>query len=216
MRSAFSAIATVRRYSQGEFLHHNGDEADGIFGLVDGTLDVTIPRADGLQLTIHRAAPGFWFGDIALFGGGGLLDCVVAGSVTQVVHIPHLPLRELVRVHPEFYEEFYALGYANMSIVLRLLANLATTPSAARVAMRLLMYDEKNEGAELSLSQSKLAELVGLSPPTLQRILRRLQAKDVIEVGYGRIRILDQRGLRALCGAIRGRRAQPYSTDSRS
>jgi CRP/FNR family cyclic AMP-dependent transcriptional regulator len=42
--------------------------------------------------------------------------------------------------------------------------------------------------------------MVALSLPTLQRVLRRLQDGGLIELGYGRIRILDRRGLLSLCG----------------
>jgi len=50
----------------------------------------------------------------------------------------------------------------------------------------------------LQISQGKLAELVALSLPTLQRVMRRLQQKGLIELGYGQIRIVDRQGLVAL------------------
>lgn len=66
VRAALRAIARVRELDAGEYLFMVGDRANGMFGLVSGTLDISIPRADGQELTIHRADTGFWFGDLAL------------------------------------------------------------------------------------------------------------------------------------------------------
>ena len=198
-RAALAGIARLRDYAAGEALYHFGDAPNGIFGLVRGAIDLTIPRADGMDVTAHRAEPGFWVGDLALFAGQTRLVSVVAAEATRVVHLPARELRRLVEADPSLYADFYALTHENMATALRLLANLATTPSEARVAVRLLLLEEAQAG-ELRLSQAKLAEMIALSVPTLQRVLRRLEGEGVVELGYGRIRIVDRRGLLALCG----------------
>jgi len=199
VKALLRRIARVRRYGPGEPLYLHGDEANGIFGLADGALDVTIPRADGMDLSIHRADAGFWIGDLALFVGQTRLVSVVAATPSIVIHFPQSDLRQLVDAAPELIPEFYALTYENMATALRLLANLAISSSEMRVAVRLLMYEDAPRNTGLHMSQNKLAELVGLSVPTLQRVLRRLQEEKLIKVGYGRIRVLDRQGLLSIC-----------------
>lgn len=203
LRTTLGRIARVRRYSAGEPVYLYGDVANGIFGLVDGELDVTIPRADGVDLTIHRADAGLWIGDLALFVGHTRLVSVIAAADSNLIHLPQTELRQIIDANPELYSEFYALTYENMSLALRLLANLAISPSETRVAVRLLMYDASPESLGLKISQSKLAELVGLSPPTLQRVLKRMQDENLIKLGYGRIEILDRKRLLSLCDGAR-------------
>ncbi|MCB1487199.1 MAG: Crp/Fnr family transcriptional regulator [Bauldia sp.] len=198
LREALARLARIRCYAAGEPLYFHGDEPNGIFGLVSGGLDVTIPRADGLDLTVHRADPGFWIGDLATFVGQTRLVSVVATQPTHVIHLPQHALRPLIERAPELYPEFYALTYENMSLALRLLANLAVSPSEVRVAVRLLMYEQSPDKTRLNISQDKLAELVGLSAPTLQRALKRLQDQSLIRLGYGHIDILDRAGLMSL------------------
>lgn len=198
-RSDVARIARLRRFAPGEPIYLFGDEPDGIYGLVEGGLDVAIPRADGMDLTAHRADPGFWVGDLAMFVGQTRLVSLIAASRTQVIHLPQNALQRLVEAEPDYLRDFYALTYENMKLTLRLLANLATTPSEVRIAMRLLMYDDAEKQTGIPVSQSKLAELLGMSAPTLQRVLRRLQDDGLIEVGYGRIRILDRRKLLSIC-----------------
>lgn len=200
LKEALRRIARLRRFSPGEAIYLVGDEPNGIFGLVDGGVDIAIPRSDGLEMTVHRADPGFWIGDLAQFTGQTRLVSVVAAEPTLVIHFPQHALRPLVEASPGFYPDFYALTYENVRLLLRLLANLASTPSEVRVAMRLLMYDGARDRLGINISQGKLAELVGLSAPTLQRALRRLQDDNLIKVGYSRIEILDRRGLQSICG----------------
>jgi CRP-like cAMP-binding protein len=195
VRALLGRIARVRRFGAGEPLYLHGDTANGIFGLADGALDVTIPRADGMDLSIHRADAGFWIGDLAFFVGQTRLVSVVAAIPSIVVHFSQTDLRQLVEAAPELIPEFYALTYENMATALRLLANLAISSSELRVAVRLLMYEDAPMRTGLAMSQNKLAELVGLSVPTLQRVLRRMQDEKLIKVGYGRIQILDRSAL---------------------
>lgn len=199
LKSCLSKIALVRHYSPGEPLYLYGDPPNGIFGLIDGGLDITIPRSDGLDLTVHRAEAGFWVGDLGLFSGQPRLVSVVAAVRTTVIHLPDHALRAIVERHPEFFPEFYALTYENIRVILSLLGNLAITPSEARVAARLMMHAELEHVQVLKVSQAKLAELVGLSSATLQRALKRLQDERLVRVGYGQIEILDRAGLLRIC-----------------
>jgi CRP-like cAMP-binding protein len=195
VQHSLAKAARVKRFARYEALYLCGDEPNGIFGLVDGALDINIPRADGLDFTIHRADSGFWIGDLAMFGNQFRLVSVIAADVTTVIYFDQITLRQMVETNPALYPEFYALTYKNTELTLRLLANLAISNSEARVAVRLLMNDESENSANLGLSQSKLAELVGLSTATLQRVLKRFQDSNMIKTRYGRIEVLDRHGL---------------------
>jgi len=195
----------LREYSAGQSLYNHGDEPNGVFGIASGGIDISIPRFDGLAFTIHRAETGFWIGDSALFAGYSRMISIVATAQVRAVFLPRAPLLKLVEENPFLYKDFYALSHINTQTALNLLANLATSPAEARVAVRLLMY-EPNGGSdanEISLSHEKLAELVALSPATMQRVLASMQEQRLIEVSYSRIRILNRGGLLALCAKAR-------------
>jgi len=66
-RRDLRTIARRRTCEPGDYLYHAGDTADGVYGLVRGTLDILIPRLDGEEQLVHRAEPGFWVGDLALY-----------------------------------------------------------------------------------------------------------------------------------------------------
>jgi CRP/FNR family cyclic AMP-dependent transcriptional regulator len=65
-RARLGAIAKLCRFAKCEPVYLAGDSPNGVFGLISGSLNISIPRADGEDYTVHRAGTGFWFGDLAI------------------------------------------------------------------------------------------------------------------------------------------------------
>ncbi|QDL94957.1 Crp/Fnr family transcriptional regulator (plasmid) [Paroceanicella profunda] len=201
-REKLSGIARLQRFAAREIVFSFGDPADGVFGLVEGSFEITIPRADGLGISAYRADPGHWIGDPVRFDGQTRLVTLIAAGPARALFLPDPDLRALLADDPDLLGEFCRLNHLNTALALRLLANLVSPPSEARIALHLLMQDEaRAPGArDIGLSQGRLAEGVALSAPTVERVLRRMQEKGMIDLCCGRIRILDRDALRALSG----------------
>ena len=103
--------------------------------------------------------------------------------------------------NPEYIRDFYALTHENMQTALRIMANLAVTGTEKRLVLRLLHLDEGASEPDgwIIVSQEDLAEMVAVSQPTLHRNLHRLADLDLIELGYGRVRLKDRRALIESC-----------------
>ena len=178
-----------------------GDAPNGVFGLVSGSFNISFPRGDGQDYTLHRVGPGFWFGDLALFSKGSRLVSVRAAEQTQLVQLPAKDLARLVREDPHLYADFYALTYENFQTAFRIIVNLSIPSTDKRVADRMLLEVDTRGDAEgwIALSQSDLAKLVAISLPTLQRVMRRFAGAGLVASSYARIRVVDREGLRRLC-----------------
>jgi len=200
---ALRAIARLIEIEAGAPVYRAGDPANGVFGPVSGTLAVSINAASSHDFTFHRAEAGFWIGDLALFANQERLVSVHAVSRSVLVHLPQVALAEALSTMPHLYADFYELSYNNVGMLLRIIGNLLQSPSDARVARRLLLQAEQQASSNdwIELSQTQLAGLVGLSGATLQRILRRLDHDGLIELGYGRVRVLDFEKLTEVAGA---------------
>jgi CRP-like cAMP-binding protein len=200
-RTAVAGAVRLREFETGEPLYLYGDIANGIFGIVTGSVDISIPRSDGLELTVHRGNPGFWVGDLALLSSETRLVSLHAAEPTVTVHVSAEQIRRLVRETPSYYEDFYALSHENMATALRLLADMTTSPSEARVGLRLLLDSETQpeRGSWFHITQATLAPMVALSVPSLRRILHKMEAAGLVETDYARIRIRDHNRLLRLC-----------------
>jgi CRP/FNR family transcriptional regulator, cyclic AMP receptor protein len=196
-RALIGAEARLRIFAPGEAIYWVGDPPDGLYGLVEGTVRISFPRDDGEDLVLHRFEPGAWLGDLAHFAGGERLVSVSAVTRTCTVHLSADALERLVAKHPDLWRDFYALSHLNFRTTLRVLASTLAPDSERRVALRLLQMQEEAGEPErgIAIPQTELAAIVGVSVPTLQRVLRRLGDAGLIDVSYGRVRVRDRTSL---------------------
>ena len=148
-RARLSAIAKLRNFAKHELIYLAGDAPNGVFGLVSGSLNVSFPRGDGEDYTLHRAGSGFWIGDLALFSSGVHLVSVRAAEPAQMVHLPVHELAGLLRDDPRLYADFYALTYENFKTTFRIISNLGIASTEKRLADRLIMEAETRGGGRL-------------------------------------------------------------------
>lgn len=200
-RKALLRNAQVRQFASGETLYHYGDTADGLFGVVEGALTVSIPADDGQEFIAHRDGTGFWIGDLAMLSDQTRLVTVVAAQATRTLFVPAWHILEMVAETPDFYRDFYALTHDNMQLALRIMANLAVARTDQRLALRLLHLSETAADPDgwMTFSQEDLSTMVAVSLPTVQRILRRMSEEGIVELGYSRLRIINRADAVALC-----------------
>lgn len=200
-RDLILSCGRIRRHAANETIYHVGDPADGLHGLVEGGVQITLPSDDGTDFVGHREDAGFWIGDLALFAEQKRLVSVFTTRPSLTLFLPQPRLLSLVSAHPELFRDFYALSHANTAIALRLLANLSVSNSEKRLSLRLLHYAEitQDQDGWIKIPQEMLARMVAVSLPTLQRILRRLGDQGLVEVGYSRLRVLDRERLVTAC-----------------
>ena len=200
-RTCLCTIAKLRNFAKDELVYLAGDAPNGVFGLVSGSLNVSFPRGDGEDYTLHRAGSGFWVGDLALFSGGVRLVSVRAAERSLMVHLPVHDLEALLRDDPRLYADFYALTYENFKTAFRIISNLGIASTEKRLADRLIMEAEARGDADgwIPLSQPELAKLVAISVPTLQRVMRRFANAGLVRNSYAQIQVVDRDALMRLC-----------------
>lgn len=186
-----------RNYVAGEAVYRIGDRPEGLYGLINGGVSVSVPNDVGTDHTVYQASPGFWIGDLALFADQHRLVTVIAVADTEMLHLPRARLVPLVKENPQLIRDFYALSHVNTALAMRLLANMAIPNAKKRLVAWLLFSDEGLEASQewIVVSQERLAAMVAMSLPTVQRLLKSLSARNLVEVGYGRIRIRDRGAL---------------------
>ncbi|MEG6507789.1 Crp/Fnr family transcriptional regulator [Methyloligella sp. 2.7D] len=196
-----ATIAKLRELGADEAVYLAGDDPAGVYGLVEGSVNISFPRGDGEVYVMHRAAIGFWIGDLALFAQKSRLISLHAGDAAVLVELPSPALRRLLNDDPRLYADFYAMTYENVEITFQAVTNLSIASVEKRVADRLLMAaSARPEGQEwIEISQPDLARLLAISLATLQRAIRRFAQEGLVERGYGRIKVLDPEGLRRVC-----------------
>jgi CRP-like cAMP-binding protein len=192
-RERLLSIARWRSYRPSEHLYEVGDAANGLFGLEEGRIDVSIPISDDEMVTMHRAQPGLWIGDSALLSGASRGVSLVAHGECLVLTVPVMPLKRMLEEHPHDYACFYRLAHANMMQTLHVLAETIALPPRARFARMLLRLTSRDGMVEAT--QAELGSLAGMSRAAFRRAFSELIKSGVVKLEYGAVRILDMDAL---------------------
>lgn len=181
---------SVRR---GSLLYAVGDDADAIFGLGEGMLDVAIPVSEDQEAVAHRGMPGFWVGDSALLAGSRRTISVYAAADSRVFKLPAKAVHRSLGEFAEDWKCFYRLSHLNTTLSLRTLAEIISLPPRVRFARALLRLTT-TDGA-VRLTQEELGRMVGMSRAAFRRSFAALIEQGIVDVEYGGIRIRDRTAL---------------------
>jgi CRP-like cAMP-binding protein len=182
-----------RSYDAGKVLFDIGDEAGGVFGLVDGVLEMQLPN--GHLGTI--ATPGLWFGEGSALRRDKRVLAVVAKSEVALFYLPLQEFEHLI-TNASYCRSFMLLTYEHLEDAIRVVASLTTNDVLARVSARLLslsLADDRG-GRELAVTQSDLASMCRLSRQSVSSALRQLIDDGAIVSRYGKVAVTDNEKLR--------------------
>lgn len=191
------ACGRPRRFAASDTLYRLGDTSDGIYGIVEGRVAVSIPSDAGTIYDCYIGRPGFWIGDLALFSKTTRLVSLTAETDVTCWFLQQGRVHDLVRADPELISLFYALNHRNMASAMRIMANLAIPDNARRLAAWLLFLDGRTPSAAswIEVSQEQIGMQNAMSLPTVRRLLKRLEKGGLIELGYGRVRVTNREKL---------------------
>jgi CRP-like cAMP-binding protein len=116
--AALAKIAVPRKYLQGEFVFNEGDEADAIFVVEIGTVDI-VPT--GKELAVVSIGSGQALGEVAFFRRGQRPGSARAREMSSICRIPFVDLERLLLERPGFAMSFYRNACEFLATHLRIL-----------------------------------------------------------------------------------------------
>jgi len=201
-REALLASTRVRTFAKGETLVRADDAADSLHLVEAGRVAVRVSTPDGDNAILNVLGPGDYFGELSLLGPRAVRSATIVALEpvrTRALSAAafnrlraanrsaeQLLLSLLARRVEELSDRLVEVMYAGMDVrVSRRLAELAETYAAAT-----------SGPVVIPLTQDHLAGLVGGTRPSINQVLQRLAALGVVELGRGRITVVDRAALR--------------------
>ena len=183
----------LRSYREKEALYHVGDPCTGVFCLVSGAIKVEFAALGGEYKTAAVKQPVCWFGQGACFRRAGYLVAVTAATAITVLHLPVHEFERLIE-NPAHCRSFALLTLDHLDEALLVLGQMLIGDVEGKIAARLtLLADAPGQGQPIvvPITQQDLAEMCGLSRPTVQQALASLERRGLVRAGYRKIEILD-------------------------
>jgi CRP/FNR family transcriptional regulator, cyclic AMP receptor protein len=195
-RKALLSAARRRRFGRNEVIVHEGDPGDSLHVIVKGHVLVRVTTPTGDVATFGILGPGELFGEVALLSEDATRTATVAANEpVETLSLRRQDFLELRAKNQRVAELLVEVLIAEVRRLSQHLVEALYVPVERRLMRRLLMLADSyaaDEGSVILVTQDDLASLVGSARPTTNRVLKSLEADGVIELGRGRIEVLDR------------------------
>jgi CRP/FNR family transcriptional regulator, dissimilatory nitrate respiration regulator len=191
-------------FPSGTLVFRQDDPCPGMYCVGSGVVRVYRIGAGGKEHTLHMAAAGQTFAEVAVIGG---FACPAFAEVTQAAQCALLPARAFLAMLREDHAFCLEL-LVGMSHWVRyltgLIEDIALRDASGRVARHLLQADQDRRGPGAGLVglaglKKHIASQLNLTSETFSRVLRKLADSGVVElVDDKRLRIVDREALENL------------------
>jgi CRP/FNR family transcriptional regulator len=191
------------QFKKGEMLFLAGEEAKGLFVIVDGKVRAFRNNAEGREHVMHVDTAGAVIAEVPVFDDGPYPASVVAEEDSTVLFIAKRDMCEFCLEHPAFMFKTLKLMSARVRRHAEMVEILSFREVGQRLAL-LLLSEAHDAGAPssgatsfpLSLSNHQIATRIGSVRDVVSRALARLQHDGLIVVKGRVITIPDIRALK--------------------
>jgi CRP-like cAMP-binding protein len=205
---AFGRLAVDRRhFSRHDLIQQQSDPTDHVYFLVDGWVASQVDTADGGQQIVKVNLPG------DVLGGPSLAlthaaESLVALNRTTVDVIPSKRFGQLFMSSPRLAAAMFLAVQQERIWLMDKLTSIGRTSAAQRLAAFLLLLHERlnkvdrrtGESFELSLSQSELANVLGITTVHANRTIHQLERTGMISRCGRTITLQNLKALRDFSG----------------
>ncbi|MFT8870667.1 MAG: Crp/Fnr family transcriptional regulator [Sporolactobacillus sp.] len=203
---ALKKIMTCATFRKGAGIYWEGDRADKLFYLVKGRVKLYQSAYDGKDLVLHYFTPNDMFGELSCFGFDSYVFTAEALTECTIGIIAEKDVDALLTEKPDLALEFMRwLGLMSRytQIKLRDLIFYGKNGALASTLLRMIHGYGKKEGDgihfTIELTNTDLAQLIGSTRETVNRMLQQWKADGAISYYHGSIIIRDLDYIKAIC-----------------
>jgi CRP/FNR family transcriptional regulator len=204
---ALAERAVERRFQKDEVLFVAGEEASGLYVIVEGAVRAFRVSLDGREQVIHVERAGATIAEVPVFDDGTYPSTAAAEEDATVLFINKRDVRHVCLEHPE-------ITLAALKVLagrLRRCAELVEALSLREVGQRLARFllaearrsgTRTENGSSINLTQTnqQIAARIGSVREVVSRAFTRLQHDGLIIVEGRRLIIPDETALESFAG----------------
>jgi CRP/FNR family transcriptional regulator len=199
--------ALERHYKKDEVIFVAGEEATGMYVIVDGAVRAFRMSSDGREQVIHVERAGATIAEVPLFDDGTYPSNVAAEETTTLLFLAKRDVQRLFLQQPQIA----LVALKVMAGRLRRCAELVEALSLKEVGQRLARFllaearrsgTRTDRGISLQLTQTnqQIAARIGSVREVVSRAFTRLQHDKLIHVDGRNLLILDEEALESFAG----------------
>ena len=183
------AIGRERSVAKNTMVINEGDDTDCLYIVLKGKAHAVRSDESGRQFIVNRYGPFDYFGEMSFFDRHTRCATVITKEKCSLMILPRKAFFDFAARHPEIYGNVIRALLEKLRKATRQIEELAFLDVYGRLA-RVLIENRNDDGViEEKLTQQELADMVGSSRETVNRIFNELVTGGYISKEKGRIRI---------------------------
>ena len=200
----FGGLTRARDYTRGEVIFLEGDAGTSLCVIATGRVKIVLTGIDGREVVLNVYGPGEFFGEFALLDGEPRSADAVAQEPSRVFTLQRSDFLTFLESHPRAVATLLAVLSRRLRHTTRVVQDATFRDVPARLARVILdLADAHGRPAaagilvDARLTQTELAQMVGASRETVNKVLRSFERGGVLHFDRGGITIGKPDRLRA-------------------
>lgn len=189
--AALATLLSSRRFADGEVAFSAGSQADGVWIVREGALELSV-GSGRRRAVVQVLRPGDVDGDIALLLDRPLAYTARAAHPATCLYLARTDFDRLLETRPAIARRWLSSVAGRLAHSHARILGLLGRSLAAQTAQ--LLLDEAVDG-QVTFPQRTLAAMLGAQRPSLNKVLKELEAAGLIRIRYAAIEILDPAAL---------------------
>ena len=176
------------------FLFHEGEEGKFGYFLALGSVKLFRANADGKEVAIKFVRPGEFFGWLVLLVEGRYPVSAICLEHVETLAVDISGVRGMLRDCPDFTMRMFEYIARRQRACLNSIKDLAISCPGKRFLNYLnhLSREAGSRSFQLPVLKHEIALLLGITPETLSRLIRKFIDEDIINVKGREIYVLKQ------------------------
>jgi len=180
-------LGQERSVAKNSIVINEGDDTDSLYIVLKGRANALRSDESGRQFIVNRFGPYDYFGEMSFFDRNSRCATVITREKCTLMVLPRKAFFEFATRHPEIYKNLIKALLEKLRRATQQIEELAFLDVYGRLA-RFLIENQNADGViEEKLTQQELADMVGSSRETVNRIFNELVGGGFIEKEKGRI-----------------------------
>jgi CRP-like cAMP-binding protein len=181
-RASLSARARIRSFGAGETVFLMGSSGDSMMALLDGTVRISVPSAEGKEIVLAIIQPGEVFGEIALLDGKERTADARAITACSLAVLERRDVLAFLEQQPRGWLRLLEVLCARLRHTDEQVAEMAFLQLPVRLAKALLRMADMAGSERVQLSQRELGNIVGTTRESVNKCLRDWQRGGIVRV----------------------------------
>ncbi|MBC8391304.1 MAG: Crp/Fnr family transcriptional regulator [Deltaproteobacteria bacterium] len=192
--------STVRlqKIKQGQVIFRKGDEGTALYILRSGTIKIVLPSRLGAEIIISIFSDGDFFGEMALLDGEPRSADAVAIKPSELLVLSRNDFLSFLQSDVNAVNAILSVLTKRMRKTHDLLEDVCFLTISQRLSKLILELGKiygRNEGdsiiLDISLTQKELGDMIGATRESINKELKMLRERGLIEMKGNQIQICD-------------------------